>query len=92
MTEEATTDGAGEPPTDDVHVADGAAEPSTDDAHAADPHGAGGHGGGGADAHAGHDSTLGPVDWRAYGAGVVGAVLGLAVAALLAVSAGYVVL
>jgi hypothetical protein len=43
------------------------------------------------DAH-GHASALGPIDWRAYGAGAVGAALGLAVAAMLAVSTGYIVL
>ena len=45
------------------------------------------------DAHGGHGGpALGPIDWRAYGAGIVGAALGLAVAAVLAVTTGYVVL
>jgi hypothetical protein len=47
------------------------------------------------DAHGGghgHGPALGPIDWRAYGAGVVGAALGLVVAAILAVSTGYVTL
>ena len=67
----------------------GAGEPLADDDHATD-----GHGGGGADDHGGHGhgSTLGPIDWRAYGAGAIGAALGLVVAAVLAVSAGYIVL
>jgi hypothetical protein len=51
----------------------------------------------GADAdHAGHEGhggpSLGPIDWPAYGAGLVGAVLGLVVAGVLAVTTGYVTL
>jgi hypothetical protein len=54
--------------------------------HSADSHDA--H-----DAHGGHGGVaLGPIDWRAYGAGVLGAALGLVVAAVLAVTTGYVVL
>jgi hypothetical protein len=45
------------------------------------------------DAHGGHGgAALGPIDWRAYGAGFLGAALGLVVAAVLAVTTGYVVL
>ncbi len=55
--------------------------PHAQDNHAAD------------DAHGGHGGrALGPIDWRAYGAGIVGAALGLAVAAVLAVTTGYIVL
>jgi hypothetical protein len=53
------------------------------DGHHVDAHDPDGHG---------HGSTLGPIDWRAYGAGVIGAALGLVVAAVLAVSTGYIVL
>ena len=56
--------------------------------HAADEHHVDAHD---SDGH-GHGSTLGPIDWRAYGAGVIGAALGLVVAAILAVSTGYIVL
>ena len=56
--------------------------------HAADEHDVDAHD---PDGH-GHGSTLGPIDWRAYGAGVIGAALGLVVAAVLAVSTGYIVL
>ena len=49
--------------------------------------------GDGHDAHGGHGgAALGPIDWRAYGAGIVGAALGLVVAAVLAVTTGYIVL
>jgi hypothetical protein len=64
-----------------AHAADGhdAHDPhATADAHDA----SGGHGG----------SALGPIDWRAYGAGFLGAALGLVVAAVLAVTTGYIVL
>ena len=56
--------------------------------HAADEHHVDAHD---SDGH-GHGSTLGPIDWRAYGAGVIGAARGLVVAANLAVSTGYIVL
>jgi hypothetical protein len=56
--------------------------------HAADEHHVDAHD---PDGH-GHGSTLGPIDWRAYGAGAIGAALGLVVAAVLAVSTGYIVL
>jgi hypothetical protein len=61
------------------------------DAHAAEE---AGHGATDAhDAHGGHGGpALGPIDWRAYGAGFAGAALGLVVAAVLAVTTGYVVL
>jgi hypothetical protein len=64
--------------------------PDAGDGHDAhDAHAAGdGH-----DAHGGHGgAALGPIDWRAYGAGIVGAALGLVVAAVLAVTTGYIVL
>ena len=64
--------------------------PDADNGHdAQDAHAAGdGH-----DAHGGHGgAALGPIDWRAYGAGIVGAALGLVVAAVLAVTTGYIVL
>jgi hypothetical protein len=64
------------------HAADG------HDAH--DDHGPdAGHGGHG-DGHGG--PALGPIDWTAYGAGLVGVTLGLVVAAVLAVTTGYIVL
>jgi hypothetical protein len=53
------------------------------DEHHVDAHDPDGHG---------HGSALGPIDWRAYGAGAIGAALGLVVAAVLAVSTGYIVL
>jgi hypothetical protein len=53
------------------------------DEHHVDAHDPDGHG---------HGSALGPIDWRAYGAGTIGAALGLVVAAVLAVSTGYIVL
>jgi hypothetical protein len=64
------------------------------------PHAADGHdahdahaGGDGHDAQGGHGgAALGPIDWRAYGAGFLGAALGLVVAAVLAVTTGYIVL
>jgi len=56
--------------------------------HAADEHHVDAHD---PDGH-GHGSTLGPIDWRAYGAGTFGAALGLVIAAVLAVSSGYIVL
>lgn len=65
------------------------AEHSADGHDAHDAHAAGdGH-----DAHGAHGgAALGPIDWRAYGAGFLGAALGLVVAAVLAVTTGYVVL
>ncbi len=65
-----------------------AAESEAGGAHDSDAHDSDAHD---SDAH-GHASALGPIDWRAYGAGAVGAALGLAVAAVLAVSTGYIVL
>jgi hypothetical protein len=61
-----------------------------DDGHDAhDAHGAdAGHG----DGHGHGGPALGPIDWKAYGAGLVGAALGLVVAAVLAVTTGYIVL
>ncbi len=53
-----------------------AADPHAGDAHHTDAHdGAVGH-----DAPDHHEEPLGPIDWRAWGAGVLGVVLGLVVA------------
>jgi hypothetical protein len=75
--------GADPTPGDDMeglpHAVDGH---DAHDAHGADA----GHG----DGHGG--PALGPIDWKAYGAGLAGAVLGLVVAAVLAVTTGYIVL
>ncbi len=60
----------------------GGTQPTMSDPHASDtpmtgsPHGLGDHG----DAHGHGDELLGPVDWPAWLAGLVGAALGLAVA------------
>ena len=64
-------------PSPDAHAAEEAAHGAADGHH-----GHGGHGG----------PAKGPIDWRAYGAGFLGAALGLVVAAVLAVTTGYVVL
>jgi hypothetical protein len=77
MSDQETTSAAGE-------HADAAAH-ATPGHGAADPHHDAGHGGHGGPA-------LGPIDWRRYGAGLVGAGLGLTVAAVLAVTTGYVTL
>ena len=46
-----------------------------------EPHGAGDHGAdGGHDDHGHAETALGPVDWSAWGAGLVGVGLGLVVA------------
>jgi hypothetical protein len=81
-------------------VADHSTDPNPDDDMEGLPHATDGH-----DAHdahgadAGHGDghghggpALGPIDWKAYGAGLAGAVLGLVVAAVLAVTTGYIVL
>jgi hypothetical protein len=48
---------------------------------AGEPHGLGDHGSShGHDDHGHDDSALGPVDWPAWGAGLLGVALGLAVA------------
>jgi len=58
--------------------------PVAGDGHHTDAHdGATGH-----DAPGHHDEPLGPIDWRAWGAGVLGVVLGLAVAVVFARSTG----
>ncbi len=64
--------------------------PHADDGHDAhDAHGAdAGHG----DGHGHGGPALGPIDWKAYGAGLVGAAMGLVVAAVLAITTGYIVL
>lgn len=73
-------------PTAGEHVSADAQAPAGHGA--ADPH----HDAGLGD-HDGHGGpSLGPIDWRAYGAGLVGAALGLVVAAVLAVTTGYVTL
>jgi len=77
MSDQETTSAAGE-------HADAAAH-ATPGHGAADPHHDAGHGGHGGPA-------LGPIDWRRYGAGLVGAGLGLTVAAVLAVTTRYVTL
>jgi hypothetical protein len=58
------------------------------DAHApdADGHAHGHEEHGGHDEHADHGTALGPIDWAAWGAGIVGIAAGLAVAAALYVS------
>jgi hypothetical protein len=58
----------------------------------AGPHGGGDHGEGhGHDDHAAHggDDVLGPIDVVAWGAGAVGILAGLAVALVMAASAGW---
>jgi len=56
----------------------------------AGPHGAGDHGEGhGHDDHAHGTDVLGPLDPMAWGAGVVGILAGLLVAACLAIAAGW---
>ena len=68
---------------------------SSQDPHATDamvgPHGAGDHGGDhGHDDHAhGGEDALGPLDPMAWGAGALGILGGLVVAACLAVAAGW---
>ncbi|MCU0483412.1 MAG: hypothetical protein MUC54_03945 [Chloroflexi bacterium] len=65
---------------------------TTNDAHPSvhEPDGAGhAHGHeehGGHDEHAGHGAALGPIDWAAWGAGVVGVAAGLAVVGALVVA------
>lgn len=46
----------------------------------------GGHGHGGHDEDDGHGTALGPIDWTAWGAGILGVGAGLAVAACLFVA------
>ena len=89
MSDQETTTAAGEHA--DAHATMAGGEHADADAHAtpghgaADPHHDAGHGG-----HGG--SALGPIDWRRYGAGLVGAAMGLVVAAVMAVTTGYVTL
>lgn len=45
-----------------------------------------GHGHGGHDEHGGHGAALGPIDWFAWGAGILGVGAGLVVAFCLYVS------
>lgn len=46
----------------------------------------GGHGHAGHDEHGAHAEALGPIDWTAWGAGILGVAAGLAVAACLFLS------
>jgi hypothetical protein len=75
----------------DLETSPAAGEHADADAHAtpghgaADPHHDAGHGGHGGPA-------LGPIDWRRYGAGILGAAMGLVVGAVMAVTTGYVTL
>jgi hypothetical protein len=46
----------------------------------------GGHGHGGHDEDGGHGTALGPIDWAAWGAGILGVGAGLAVAVCLFVA------
>jgi hypothetical protein len=86
MDEHVTDHAAGVEPAPVDAASPGASDAAEhDEPHATDAPEA--HGGG----H-GHGPALGPIDWRAYGAGIVGAALGLVVAAMLAVSTGYVTL
>ena len=63
---------------------DPAHEHAAGDAHHADAHdGATGH-----DAPGHHDDPLGPIDWRAWGAGVLGVALGLGVAVVFGLTTG----
>ena len=77
MSDQETTPAVGEHADADAH-----ATPGHD---AAAPHDDGGHGG-----HGG--TALGPIDWRRYAYGLLGAVMGLVVAAVMAVTTGYVTL
>jgi hypothetical protein len=81
----ATADSYASPAASPESVPDGATGLA---GHAADEHHVDAHD---PDGH-GHGSTLGPIDWRAYGAGAIGTALGLVVAAILAISTGYIVL
>jgi len=81
MSDQDTTPAVGEHADADAHATPGA----TPGHAAADPHHDAGHGGHGGPA-------LGPIDWKRYGAGLLGAVMGLVVAAVLAVTTGYVTL
>ena len=56
-------------------------EHTSDIPTAGEPHGPGNHGEGhGHDDHGHAEEPLGPIDWPAWGAGVLGVILGLAVA------------
>jgi hypothetical protein len=62
----------------------------------ADAHATSGHGSADAGHDAGHGghggAALGPIDWKRYGYGLIGALMGLVVAAVMAVTPGYVTL
>jgi hypothetical protein len=73
------------PHTTQPPIGDGSADGH---ASAAEPHGAGDHGTDyGHDDHAHLDAPLGPVDVVAWGVGVLGVVIGLAIAACFAFAA-----
>ncbi len=66
-------------------------DPHADEIVAGGPHGADDHGdapGHEHDDHAHPEEPLGPIDWRAYGAGALGLAIGLLMAATFAVAAG----
>ena len=75
MSDQDTSPAVGEHADADAHAAPGHG--------ASDPHHDAGHGGHGGPA-------LGPIDWKRYGYGFLGAVMGLVVAAVMAVTTGYV--
>jgi len=72
--------------THGTHVPDqhGASDAAADGHAAADAHGDGGHG---HDAHGGE--SLGPIDWRMWGVGVLGVVAALIVTAGFVVATGF---
>jgi hypothetical protein len=66
-------------------------DPHHDEVIAAGPHGAEDHAtepGHEHDDHAHSDETLGPIDWPAYGAGALGVLVGLGMAAVFALAVG----
>jgi hypothetical protein len=70
--------------TANPHDADAPGHPDAVAHHATDDHG-GDHG---HDDHAHADETLGPIDVRAWGAGVLGVALALVIAACFAIATG----
>lgn len=69
-----------------VHGPQGSALPRGSAGPPGEAHDTGGHDGAGHDPH-GHGEALGPFDWRAWGAGLLGVAAGLAVAACFWLSA-----
>jgi hypothetical protein len=64
--------------SEDTHATDAPGHTGTADAHAADHHAPDDHGDDhGHDDHAHTEEPLGPIDVRAWGAGLIGVVLGL---------------